>query len=317
MIEKEKNFISLVIYINNSQDYIGSFMDTICPLIKEKFEKYELIFVDDASTDKSLQIIKDIAQKEEYNVSIIKMGHFQGIELSMNAGVDYSIGDYVYQFDSIEINYDISLVIAAYNKILEGNDIVFVSPNKENSSSSKYFYKIFNAFSGYDKKIKTVSFLLITRRGINKVESTSKKIYYRKATYIHSGLKVHQEIYKSNNKKNNKKSKSEIGMRKDLAMDSLILFTDVIYKITLFIAIFMMLTTLGSIVYTISVYFTKQVIEGYTTTMLLLSFGFFSVFLIFAFIIKYLSIIINLIFQKSRYDVQSIERITGKENDKE
>ena len=49
---------------------------------------------------------------------------------------------------------------------------------------------------------------------------------------------------------------------------------------------------------------------GFTTTMLVLTGSFFGVFAILTIIIKYLSLLVNLIFKKQRYLVESIEKIS-------
>ena len=71
----------------------------------------------------------------------------------------------------------------------------------------------------------------------------------------------------------------------------------------------MFLVTLFVIAYVIGVFVLGHPIEGWTTMMLFLSFGFSGVFLIFAIIIKYLSIIINLIFKKMYYLIESVEKV--------
>jgi len=92
-------------------------------------------------------------------------------------------------------------------------------------------------------------------------------------------------------------------------MNALILFTDVSYKISIILSIIMMLITIGVGIYTISVFVGSNPVEGWTTTMLFLSFGFFAIFTIFAIIIKYLSIIVNLVFRNSKYLIESIDKL--------
>ncbi|MDK2868670.1 MAG: polyisoprenyl-phosphate glycosyltransferase, partial [Clostridiales bacterium] len=51
-------------------------------------------------------------------------------------------------------------------------------------------------------------------------------------------------------------------------------------------------------------------VEGWTPTILFLSFAFFGVFGILAIVIKYLSIIVELIFKKRQYVYESIQKIS-------
>lgn len=63
-------------------------------------------------------------------------------------------------------------------------------------------------------------------------------------------------------------------------------------------------------VYSLVVYLVGNPVEGWTTTILFLSFCFFGLFGILAVIVKYLQIIVNLIFKKNQYNFESIEKLT-------
>ncbi len=56
---KEKNFISAVIYIRNDEKNILKFADILNQSLQDHFLKYELIFVNDCSTDKSSEVIRE------------------------------------------------------------------------------------------------------------------------------------------------------------------------------------------------------------------------------------------------------------------
>ena len=60
----------------------------------------------------------------DLNITIINMGFSHGLEAAMNAGIDLSIGDFVFEFDSCYMDYDKSLIMDVYFKSLEGYDIV-------------------------------------------------------------------------------------------------------------------------------------------------------------------------------------------------
>jgi glycosyltransferase involved in cell wall biosynthesis len=76
------------------------------------FDRCELILVNDCSTDGSIaEIHRYLAEHPaEYMVSIIRMGVFQGLEASMNAGRDIAIGDYVFEFDDLYLDYSMDVI---------------------------------------------------------------------------------------------------------------------------------------------------------------------------------------------------------------
>ena len=89
---KEKNFASAVVYVHNEEDSIVNFLENIQRILSNNFLKYEIICVDDFSTDNSVEKIKKLADNIDGSVvSILHMSYYQGLELFMNAGVDLSI----------------------------------------------------------------------------------------------------------------------------------------------------------------------------------------------------------------------------------
>jgi dolichol-phosphate mannosyltransferase len=310
---KEKNFISAVLYVHNNENQVEVFLPMLQKVLETNFEKYEIICVNDYSTDSSVEKIRDFATgKSKSMVNIINMSIFQGLELSMNAGVDLSIGDFVFEFDSLCIDYDEQTIMDIYNQSLKGYDIVAAAPDKIKNLSSKVFYHLYNMHSGSSYKLRSEVFRILSRRAINRIHSISKTIPYRKALYANSGLKIHTIQYKSKNEGNTNEYNRQIaGIRRDMATDTFILFTDIAYKLALALSIVLLLFTVGSGIYTCIMYFgINQPVAGWTTTMLLLSGGFFGVFLLLAIIIKYMSVLVDLVFKKQKYLIESIEKIT-------
>lgn len=190
MIEKEKNFVSVVIYVHNAENRIGKFLTMIMKTLEEHFEHSEIICVNDNSVDDSLMIIRDIGKGAVSScISVLNMSYFHGIEMAMNAGVDLSIGDFVFEFNTTILDFNKVEIMGAYYHLLEGYDIVSVSPDKKERLSSRLFYSVFEHFTDISYKMSTESFCILSRRAINRVSSMSKTIPYRKAVYVNCGLK--------------------------------------------------------------------------------------------------------------------------------
>jgi dolichol-phosphate mannosyltransferase len=134
----------------------------------------------------------------------------------------------------------------------------------------------------------------------------STTIPYRKALYANCGLKTATLFYQPSN---DVKASQWDRYRIDTAFSSLILFTNIAAKLSLFMTAAMMIITLAGIIRTIIVYALGQPVAGYTTTMLVMTGGFFAVFALLAIIIQYLAVLIDLSFKKQRYLIKSIEKI--------
>jgi Glycosyltransferases involved in cell wall biogenesis len=310
---KESNFASVIIYIYNNDKVLYNFLQTIYSVLKNNFKKFEIICVNDCSTDNSKsEIVKFAGEIDGTILNVINMSYFQGVELSMNAGIDLSIGDFIFEFDSCLMDYNETVIMEVYKKSLEGYDIVSAAPSKLSRRSSRFFYKIFNYFAYTNENLKTERFRVISRRAINRVRGMSKSIPYRKALYASSGLQQETIYYASLNiNQLFKRNKQEEKMRRELALDSIVLFTNIAYRLSMGMAVLMMGGTLFGTIYTLSVFVGgKNPIEGWTTTMLFTAMGFFGIFTILAIITKYLSLLINLNLRNKEYIFESVEKLT-------
>lgn len=130
----------------------------------------------------------------------------------------------------------------------------------------------------------------------------SEYLPYRKAAYAASGLKMATLYFDGSTRDENRG-------RFSLAINSLALYTNAGYKVSIGITLAMLMIALCEIVYTIVIYCIGKPIEGWTTTMLVLTFGFFGMFLILTIVIKYLSLLLDMNFRKQKYLIEGVEKI--------
>lgn len=311
MGNREKNFISAVIYVHNAEDKIAAFLKKIAAVLEENFEHSEIICVNDGSEDGSLSAIKAVAGDiKKSSVSVINMSNYHGIELAMNAGVDLAIGDFVFEFDHTVADYDSAEIMNVYYRALQGFDIVSAAPNKKERISSKLFYKLIDRFGETRYQMHTESFRILSRRVINRITSMNKTVPYRKVIYASAGLKMDTLIYQATNTSVKAGDRKEREYRANLAIDSLILFTQIGYRFSIAMTGLMMLITLFMMVYSIVIYAAMHPVPGWTTTILFFSVAFCGLFGVMTIVIKYLQILVNLVFKRKQYSFESIEKLT-------
>ncbi len=298
---KEKNFISAVVYLHNDGVRAVKFFKMLTEQLDAHFEQYELIAVDDACTDDTVSLLRDWARDLTKPLTFLHMSLFQRLEPCMNAGLDASIGDYVYEFDTTDTPYPADMIFAAYQTALTGSDIVSVCPNRTNGSS-RLFYGVFNANSHSAYRLRTDAFRLVSRRAVNRVHASSEHLPYRKAAYAASGLKMTDLTFEG-------RIIDKGAGRFSLAADSLTLYTDAGFKFSAGITLIMMVLALAELVYTLVIFATGHPVEGWTTMMFVLTLGFAGVFAVLAIIVKYLSLLVDLIFKKQKYLIESVEKI--------
>lgn len=311
MANKEKNFASAVIYVHNAENRIENFLKTIIEIMEGNFEHSEIICVNDASEDHSLDLIKKTSGlASTTSVSVVNMSCFHGLELSMNAGIDMSIGDFVFEFDHTYPDFEASVVMDIYHRALKGYDIVSASADRKEKFTSKLFYKVFDRYTERSYKMTTESFRVLSRRVINRIDSMNKTIPYRKAVYSNCGLKTDNIKYPVVDRISRSTDKKEKNFRSNLAVDSLILFTEMGYRFARTMTLFMMCMSVFMVVYSVVIYATSNPVAGWTTTILFLSVAFFGLFGILTIIIKYLQLLVDLVFKRKQYSFESIEKLT-------
>ena len=305
MENKEKGMVSAIFYLGSEPEKTYSYIENACKTIGQAFEHYEIIAVNDCE-DRTAEYIKQRYQESgtDAPLSIVNMSVKQGVECAMNAGIDIAIGDYLYEFDNIDSGLTDDMILECYRKSTEGYDIVTASPKVGAGGTSKLFYKVFNRFSHSKGEIGTDGMHLLSRRAVNRLHAINSYIPYRKAAYAASGLKTATLYYEPTSGFRSVKDD-----RAGKAIDALILYTDAAYRLSLFISLFMFAIAAASGIYTLAVYLSMKPVAGWTTSMAVISAGFSGVFLLFAIVIKYLSLLVNLVFQNQKYLVASVDKV--------
>ena len=298
---KEHNFVSAVVYTQNDGLQTINFLQQIYTVLDEHFLQYEIVVVNADGAQNSNVGLKDWARGMDKPLTVVNMSLHQPHEQCMNAGLDITIGDYVYEFDSVDMPYEPELIWQAYVTAMQGNDVVSVCPQRV-SGSSKLFYSLFNNNSNAAYKLRTDAFRLVSRREINRAHAMNENLPYRKATYAACGLKMAELEFAG-------KQAAKTSNRLDLAMDSLILYTNFGYKFSLGLALLMLFGTIAMLFYTAFIYIVGNPVNGWTTTMLALTAGLTGLFAIMTIMLKYMTLILKLIFQKQSYLIEGIEKL--------
>ena len=309
--EKNKSFVSAIIYVRNCAEWIEEFLRDISDYFENSFENSEIICVNDCSADGSPELVKKVsADCIRCPVTMINLNHFHGLEAAMNAGQDLAIGDYIFEFDNISFDFDISEVNRVFRHAVSGYDIVSASPYRRKKLSSSVFYYLLNRYTYGGFTFDTESFRVLSRRAVNRVRSINSDIPYRKAVYANCGLKTDILRYDPHmGVRTAVKDKSENRYRFSLGVDALILFTNLGYRTAITMTVTMIILTLFFIAYSLLFFFLGHTIEGWTTIVLFLSVSFMGLFGILAVIIKYLQIIVGLVFKRKKYSFESVEKL--------
>ena len=110
---KEKNFVSCVIYLHDEGERTREFLGLVCGVMRENFEKYEIVCVDDGCVDDTVEQVRGFLEElaEKPVVSLIHLSYYQGMESAMNAGRDLAVGDFLFEFDGCEAVSSVPFII--------------------------------------------------------------------------------------------------------------------------------------------------------------------------------------------------------------
>ena len=163
-----RDSISVVISAYNEGESVNELHKELTKVMKDlPLKSYELIFVDDGSSDDTYEKCQKI-QKKDAHVKIVHLRRNFGHEIAMTAGMDYSTGDAVVFMDA-DLQHPPHYIKEMVKYWQEGDDIV-LTKRVENQATSKFydfcaasFYKILNFLSDTKIPAKTPDFRLVDR----------------------------------------------------------------------------------------------------------------------------------------------------------
>lgn len=142
--------ISVIVPVYNESESIKELHSEIINTVKEKYQ-FEILFIDDGSSDNSVGLIREIAEKDS-NVKLIRLYKNFGKADALSEGFHHCSGDYVITMDA-DLQDDPAEIPNLINKLDEGWDMV--SGWKKNRKDplekkipSKFFNKVTCFFTG-------------------------------------------------------------------------------------------------------------------------------------------------------------------------
>ena len=115
-------YVSVVLPVFNEEDNIRLQYEEITKAMKPLGFTYEIIFIDDGSTDLSPAILEDIARKDK-NIKLVIFRRNFGQTAAMSAGIEYASGEIIVFLDS-DLQNDPNDIGILIKKIEEGYDVV-------------------------------------------------------------------------------------------------------------------------------------------------------------------------------------------------
>ena len=269
--------ISVVIPVYCEQEVIKECYARLTKSLEIEGYKYELIFVNDGSTDNTLEILKSVAE-EDKNVKVLSFSRNFGHQAAVTAGLRYSLGDAVVIIDA-DLQ-DPPECIKDMVKIWEdGADIVYGKrKSREGESefkilSAKMFYKTLNALSDIEIPKDTGDFRLADRKVIDVINSFGEHNKFLRGVFSWVGYKTVAYEYE---RKERFAGKTKYPLKKmlRLASDGIISFSAKPLKIvgglgiiSIFLSVLILIYSLVSYIFNLN-----HLMPGWTSIMIAVTF---------------------------------------------
>ncbi len=160
--------ISIVIPSFNEEGNVNIIISALHEVLKKGNYEYELIFVDDGSSDKTLSILQQMAVTDS-NLFYIELSRNFGHQNALKAGLDFASGDCIITMDG-DMQHPPELIPQLLEKWEEGYDVVYTRRLEDKKLpvfkkiTSKYFYKFINYISEIKIEEGTADFRLMDKK---------------------------------------------------------------------------------------------------------------------------------------------------------
>lgn len=184
--------LSIVIPLFNEQEVVPFLIEELNKVGATLGKNYEVIFVDDGSTDNTFELVKKAADQDP-KFKVIKLSRNFGHQAAFNVGIDFAQGDMVLTMDG-DLQHPPSLIPTFIKHAEEGHDIVIGErlDNMQNSKTrealGKGFYKVMSAITNLE--FRNVSdFALYKRNVVNALKKLPERERYLRGMIQWIGFK--------------------------------------------------------------------------------------------------------------------------------
>lgn len=233
--------ITIIIPAYNEEESLPFLYERLNKLMEiEASYEFELLFVNDGSKDKTLEMLKELRQYDK-RVSYVSFSRNFGKETAMIAGLDYATGDAVIFIDA-DLQDPPELIPELIKYWEEGYDDVYARRRTRKGETflkkftSKMYYKVLQSLTRVEIQKDTGDFRLLDRRCVNALRRMRESQRCSKSMFSWIGYKKKEVLY-DRDPRIAGTTKWNYGKLIDLAIDGITSFTTSPLRISTYISI--------------------------------------------------------------------------------
>ena len=288
--------ISIIVSVYNEEEVLFEFYRETIKVLLLIDNPYEIIFVNDGSTDGSRSTLFKISRDDE-NVKVIHFSRNFGHEAAMIAGIDYASGDYIVCMDS-DLQHPPTLLPEIIRKFDSGFDIINMVRTENKSAgilkniTSAGFYKVINKVSDMKLVSNASDFFGISKR----VADILRNNYREKTRFLRGyvqnvGFNTTNIEYEAR-KRYAGESKYSIRKLSRFSMNTIMTFSNLPLKLGMYAGGMAAFLAIIMMIYTVVSFLRVGTPSGYATIICLICFMFSVLFFIVGIIGEYLGLIL-------------------------
>jgi len=303
-----KKRLSVVVSCYNEEQGLDQFFRTTVAVLGGCAWDYEIIFVNDGSTDDSAGVLKRLAENDK-RVKVLSLSRNFGHEAAMIAGIDYATGDGVVCMDA-DLQHPPQRIPEIIRAFEAGYDVVsMVCTNREDAGmikrlTSKAFYKVLNAVSPIRFEENASDFFGITAR----VAEVLRTQYRERVRYLRGFVQSvgfqRTRIEFEAGKREHGGSHYSLFRLLSFSINTICGFSDVPLKMGIYSGLIAAACGVILIIYSIIMKACFNQPSGYTTVIVALCFLFALTLVVIGVIGEYISILVRETKQRPIYIVE-------------
>jgi dolichol-phosphate mannosyltransferase len=267
--------LSLVLPIYNEEDVIPELHRRLQDFLAKLPLETEVLFVNDGSRDRSMELLRDVAEGEA-RYRILSFARNFGHQTAITAGVDYARGKAVVVMDA-DLQDPPEVVLEMVARWREGFDVVYGRRRKRQGETwfklltARWFYRVFAAMIPNEVPLDTGDFRLMSRRVIVALRELRETHRFVRGMVAWIGFKQTEVLY---DRPGRFAGETKYPLRKMVrfAVDGITSFSILPLRFSTYLGMLMSTASVGVIVWALlAKYVFRQTVQGWTAIVIIIA----------------------------------------------